>query len=726
MNYLRIALPVPFYQLFDYANNGIPIEQLQPGMRIKVPFGPRTLIGILIELSNHTDIALDKIKPMIEVLDKKPILPPHLFSLCRWASDYYHYPLGEVFANALPNLLRQGKAAKLDGQVFWQITPEGKIAEPIKRSTKQQQLLSLMQSTQALSHTFLNAQHIKTQTIKGLEKKGYIEKIVEDVEPTIINHHIEHPHTLNAEQQEAVSAITHSLSTFKTFLLQGVTGSGKTEVYLHCIEQVLAQGKQALVLVPEIGLTPQTLSRFARRFKVPMAVLHSQLSDRERLSAWLMAKMQKVQIIIGTRSAIFTPAENLGIIIIDESHDLSFKQQNGFPYSARDLAIRRGQMLQIPVILGSATPSLESLYNAKRERFTKLQLTQRAGDASTPDYHIIDIRNQYLDSGISAPLITAIDSHLKKNKQVLLFLNRRGYAPVLICNHCGYVADCHHCDAKMTLHLSPRYLHCHHCDAKRKIEITCPKCQESNLIPLGIGTEKLEETLTKEFPGVEVIRVDRDTTRSKKSLEETLERIHTGQSQILIGTQMLAKGHHFPNLTLVAIIDLDSGLLSPDFRAAEHMSQLLVQVAGRAGRENTPGEVYLQTRNPTHPSLLTLIKEGYLAFTENQLKERQSANFPPFSYLALFRSEATDSNVTMDFLHQAKKLLLNDKNIFILGPIPAPMGRRKGFHRAQLLLSGNNRTALHNVIKEAITKIAAIKKSAKLRWSLDIDPLDMY
>ncbi len=661
MNYLRIALPVPFYQLFDYANNGLTIEQLQPGIRIRVPFAHREIIGILIEAIHDTDFDKDKIKPIIEALDQTPVFTPHLFSLCQWASDYYHHPLGDVLSHALPTLLRQGKAAT------------------IKHNT-----------------------------------------------PEIADRQPESPLSLNPEQQLAVTTITASLSSFKPYLLQGITGSGKTEVYLHCIDAVLKQGKQALILVPEIGLTPQTLARFSKRFNVPMVVLHSRLSPPERLSAWIQVKTGQGKIIIGTRSAILTPAQQLGIIIIDESHDMSFKQQSGFLYSARDLAVRRGQMLQIPVILGSATPSLESLYNAQLKRFTPLSLTQRAGGASTPTFHIIDIRDQPLNSGISKPMIAAIDKHLKNHKQVLLFLNRRGYAPVLICNHCGYAADCEHCDAKMTLHLTPRYLHCHHCDRKRKVTTTCPKCQEANLTPIGVGTEKLEEFLEQEFPEVDIIRVDRDTTHSKKHLDATLTKIQQGHSQILIGTQMLAKGHHFPNVTLVAIIDVDSGLLSPDFRATERMSQLLVQVAGRAGREKEPGEVYLQTRNPEHPSLTTLLKDGYMAFSEKQLQERQSANFPPFSHLALFRCEAPQVKTCMEFLAKAKTYLANDHNVQVLGPIPAPMGKRKGFHRAQLLLNAKHRTQLHTVIKTGLRNIIALKKPVKLRWSLDIDPLDMY
>lgn len=725
--YLRMALPTPLYKLFDY----LPADHrdLQPGIRIKIPFGRQTLVGVLVDIVSETDVPLDKLRPISEIIDEEPLISAHMMKLCQWASDYYHYPLGEVLALAMPTQLRQGEAAILDKQIHWQITELGLSThlKKFKQSPSQQSLMALLQATRSIDQDFLTAQQVKITTLKALEKKGYIEHRIEKSNMDNQALEVAHPHPLNQEQLTAVNQITTNIDKFSPFLLQGITGSGKTEVYLHAIEQVLIQGRQALVLIPEIGLTPQTLARFAKRFKVPIAVLHSGLNPKERAQAWLKARGNYAKIIIGTRSAIFAASDQLGIIIIDESHDLSFKQQDGFRYSARDLAVRRAQMLNIPIVLGTATPSFESLHNINAGRFTKLALTQRAGNAKLPQFHLINICDQPMEAGLSPALLKHIKRHIDNEKQVLLFLNRRGYAPTLICNHCGYVVTCNDCSARMTLHLQPYHLHCHHCDKKQKVERYCPKCQSSTLNPLGQGTEKVESVLGQLFPGTEVIRVDRDTANSKNKLENLLNKIQQGNAQILIGTQMLAKGHHFPNLTCVAILDVDSGLLSPDFRSAERMAQLLVQVAGRAGREEEPGEVYLQTRNPEHPGLLTLLKEGYFAFADLQLAERQAINFPPYAYLAIFRCDAVQLGLAMNFLSQVKAILETEEpELTILGPIAAPMERRKGFYRAQLLLNSNLRKKLQHTLKKSVVKIDQLKKPAKLHWSLDIDPLDLY
>jgi len=659
---LRIAIASPLRNSFDY----LPPQDwdgkaLKPWVRIKVPFGHRTTVGILLEVGSATQIDKGKLKPVIEILDKEPLLPSTLMQLNFWASDYYHHSIGEVMLNTLPKLLQDGKRAELK-----------------------------------------DAKHNLAKTEKT------------------------QPIQLNKDQQQAVDTINNNKG-FKVFLLDGVTGSGKTEVYLQVIAEIINAGKQALVLVPEIGLTPQTVARFQNRFDVDIAVMHSRLTPRERLNAWLMAKQGTAKIIIGTRSAIFVPLANPGIIILDEEHDLSFRQQSGLRYSARDLATVRGKLENTPIILGSATPSLESLRNAKSKRYTRLQLPERAGIAIHPTYNLIDMRNQKLIEGLSEKLIQKIENHLQQHGQILIFINRRGYSPTLLCHNCGLVIECNRCDARMTLHQKPHYLHCHHCGATKPIPKICPECNNDQLVPLGLGTERVEETLKDIVPDATLLRIDRDTVRSRDDMHKMLEKIHNNQCQILIGTQMLAKGHHFPNVTMVAILNADNGLLSSDFRAEEYTAQLMMQVAGRAGRAEKPGEVYIQTYNPHHPLLLQLINFGYHSFAMENLIERQKANLPPFSYFALFRAEDKNASKALEFLEQLKDKTntLVKTNIKLLGPIPAPMQRKAGYYRAQLLISSKNRNSLHDLLEPLVQYIETLKTTT-LRWSLDIDPMDMF
>lgn len=660
---LRIVICLPLRRSFDYLPpqdwNG---AVLKSGIRIKIPFAQRTTVGILLELGSKPRIDVTKLKHAIEILDDEPLLSEELIRLSIWASDYYHYPIGEVMLNNLPKLLREGKAAEL-----------------------QKTLIDMPPSAEV---------------------------------PSI---------QLNKEQQEAVNSIDIN-NSFKVFLLDGVTGSGKTEVYLRVIEKIINNGRQALVLVPEISLTPQTVARFQSRFSTHVAVLHSRLTDRERLNAWLMAKQNLAPIIIGTRSAVFVPLPKLGIIILDEEHDLSFQQQSGLRYSARNVAIIRGKLENVPVILGSATPSLESLYNAQRKHYTRLQLPERAGIAIHPSFHVIDMRNQKLVEGLAAKLIQEMKRHLQQRGQILLFLNRRGYSPTLLCHNCGFVVECSRCDVPMTLHRKPHYLHCHHCGATKPVYKTCPECSNDQLIPLGLGTERVEETIKDVFPEASLLRIDRDTASRKDSMHKMLNDIRDNKCQILIGTQMLAKGHHFPNVTMVAILNVDSGLLSSDFRAQEHIAQLIIQVAGRAGRAEKPGEVYIQTHNPNHPLLLKLINHGYYNFAVENLIERRNANLPPFIYFALIRAEAKTKTMALQFLEQlrdkTKKLVTT--NVKLLGPIPAPMQRKAGYYRAQLLMNSKNRSALHSLLDLLVQQAETLKLSRKVRWSLDVDPVDMF
>lgn len=537
---------------------------------------------------------------------------------------------------------------------------------------------------------------------------------------------IDIPPELNDAQKHAVDTINAVQNRFQPFLLDGITGSGKTEVYLRVIANVLNANKQVLVLVPEISLTPQTIERFKSRFNVPMITLHSNLSEQERLSAWMAARSGDIKIVIGTRSAIFTPFANLGLIIVDEEHDVSFKQQDRFRYHARDLAVMRANINQITIVLGSATPSLESLLNVKRHRYHYLSLPKRAGKAQLPHYQIIDLRHAQVEEGLSLSLLQMIRKHLDEENQVMLFLNRRGFAPVLYCTECAWVAGCKRCDARLVYHRSPPQLQCHHCDAKSDVPKYCMQCHANALQPIGLGTQRLQETLTKHFPEIPIIRVDRDSAKKKGAMEELFKQINTEKKAILLGTQMLAKGHHFPQVTLVGIVDIDYGLFSADFRAAEQMGQLLLQVAGRAGRVEKLGTVVLQTHHPEHPLLKTLIQQGYQAYSEKLLLEREEAILPPYSYFAIFRAESYKEQGVNYFLNTVKEICssLTD-SVTVLGPAPALIAKRKGLHCQHLLVRADKRSVLQHFLRNMLQKIETLSSNHSVKWILDVDPFEV-
>lgn len=461
---------------------------------------------------------------------------------------------------------------------------------------------------------------------------------------------------------------------------------------------------------------------------MPIAVFHSKLTPRERLDAWIAARDGTTPIVIGTRSAAFTPLKQCGIIILDESHDPSFKQQEGFRYSAKDLLIMRAKLENIPIVLGTATPSFESLYNAQNNRFTKLSLPARAGKSTPPSFEILDIRNQKLHEGLSETLLQKIQHTVERREQVLLFLNRRGYAPCFMCHSCGWIAHCHRCNSHMTYHAHRKRLHCHHCDKQQQLPTNCPDCQESTLLPIGLGTQRIEQTLQDRFPQYVTLRLDRDTTGKKGAFEEQLAHIHNEQCHIIIGTQMLAKGHHFPKVTLVAIVDGDSGFFATDFRATEHMAQLLLQVSGRSGRGHHPGTVVIQTRQPHNVLLQQLIHQGYEGFSKSVLQERALSHLPPYGYLALFRSESVKENYPQQFLKEAQQVLQqhNPHGVILRGPIPAPMEKRAGKFRAQLLLHAQHRAPLQQLLHISLPAIEQLKSAKRVRWSLDVDPMEMY
>ncbi|GAB7530936.1 primosomal protein N' [Pseudomonas sp. 3A(2025)] len=734
---LRLALPSPLRRLFDYlAPAGVTRAALQPGMRLRVPFGRREMIGILIEVCDHSEVPADKLRPAIALLDSHTPLPPALFKLCLWTSQYYQHSLGDTLSWALPVLLRQGELAEPRQERFWQVTPGASLQDPrIARAPKQREALAtLAQHPHGVAHQVLGKLMLNKDSLNLLLAKGLVEIEVRSQAPGARHEHwLAQPELpLNPEQSAACEAINAGMDSFHAFLLAGVTGSGKTEVYLQLIRQVLEAGKQALVLIPEINLGPQTLARFEQRFNARIALLHSAVNDRERLDHWLAARDGDADIIIGTRSALFTPMKNPGLIIIDEEHDGSYKQQEGLRYHARDLAIVRARQENIPIVLGSATPSLESLHNAYTGRYGLLRLTQRAGGAKQPRFLRLDVKSRPLDSGISGPMQQAIAQTLAAGQQVLVFLNRRGFAPTLLCHDCGWLSGCVRCDARMTVHQRSGELRCHHCGHVERVPRQCPSCGQVDLRPIGAGTERAEERLGILFPDYPVLRVDRDSTSRKDAMNQLFATIQRGQPCILVGTQMLAKGHHFPRVTLVSILDADGGLFSGDFRASERMAQLIVQVAGRAGRAEEPGKVIIQTHLADHPLLIQLTEQGYFAFAEQALSERRAAGLPPFAHLALLRAEAHKPGQAEQFLDEAcaeAEILLEQISpggIELLGPVPAPMERRAGRYRAQLLLQANARAPLHRLLGAWLLVLEQLPSGRQVRWSLDVDPVDLY
>ena len=724
---LRVALPTPLRKVFDYiAPAGVDTAHLVKGVRVRVPFQQREMIGIVTEVTDQSSVPRHKLKQAFAILDATPVILPDVLDLCLWAADYYHYPYGEVIDGALPSLLRQGKPLQYHTENYYVADATASEAS-LQRAPQQAAAMQIFAlHPEGLTPKQLQALGIKSTTVKALMEKSLIcmqQKVFAEVTH---KQGKEDSLTLNSEQAFALQKILAVQEEFNVILLDGITGSGKTEVYLQAMENVIARGLQVLVLVPEIGLTPQTLQRFRHRFAVPIVGLHSGLSEKERLNAFLSTKEGIAKIIIGTRSAVFSPVANIGLIIVDEEHDLSFKQQEGFRYHARDLAIMRAATHKIPIILGSATPSLETLCRADQGKYQHLRLLERAGEAKPPQFTVLDIRQKKLDEGLSPPLIQAVREHLERDEQVMLFLNRRGFAPVLMCHGCGWTQQCKRCETRMTFHYEPRRLHCHHCDARKPVPPQCAACGDKDLQIIGLGTERLEQVLQKHFPDVSIARIDRDSTQRKGSMENMLESIHRGDHRILIGTQMLAKGHHFPNVTLVGIVDVDGGFFSADFRALERMGQLILQVSGRAGRDAKAGRVIIQTRHPDHPLLNQLLREDYQLFARSLLQEREQALLPPYAYLALFKAEAHNAEVATAFLEQIKQAALNlGESLPIWGPVPAPMAKKAGKYRVQLLFQAKARPVLQKCLKRLLPEIDKLPSKKQVRWSLDVDPLEL-
>lgn len=699
-----------------------------PGQRVSVPFGTRTVTGIIITPATTTSLPAGKLKPITQLLDDAPALDQPLLDCYRWAADYYQCPPGLALQAGLPRQVRAGQPLEWQASAVWKATEQGIATDlaSLARAPRQQQVLGFLCRQPGLEQKEISASldYDCGAALRALQEKGLAHRVSAEPAPAAARQ-AEQPLTLNAGQNRAFTAVAGKLQGFHCHLLEGITGSGKTEIYLQLIAKVLASGRQVLVLIPEIGLTPQTLERFQNRFNCPVTTLHSGLSESSRFRAWLDARSGRARIIIGTRSAAFLPLLEPGLIIIDEEHDPSFKQQDGFRYSARDLAIYRARQLDIPVLLGSATPSLESLNNALAGRYHLHQLNDRAGAAVPPQFRFLDLRGEALHEGLGESLLDTLGQTLAKGEQALVFINRRGYSPMLMCHQCGWVAECQRCDMAYTLHRQPAALICHHCDGHRPLPDRCPDCAGTQLLPVGLGTERVEKLLTARFADYPVIRVDRDSTRTRDAMSNIMSKVNENRPCILVGTQMLAKGHHFPAVTLVAMLDIDRSLFSTSFRGQEQMGQLITQVAGRAGRGDRQGQVLIQSHHPDHPLLQMLVQQGYNALARHLLQERQNLGMPPFSYQALIHAEAATRSLPEDMLAViARQLGDAGTDVNILGPLPSPMEKKSGRFRFQLILQAPSRSSLHKSVRQCVKLAEGHELSRRVRWSIDIDPLD--
>ncbi|GAB1233149.1 primosomal protein N' [Ferrigenium sp. UT4] len=731
LSLVRVALDVPLSTLFDYsANEGL---QLEIGERVVVPFGRKEVIGIAMERTAQSELAAARIKPVLRVLHDVPPLPQELLALLRFCSDYYHYPLGMVALSALPARLRAAAPFTPKQALTYRLSEAGAALELSmlpKRRVVQQRILQALRRGPLKGAQLRELSASAPAALKGLLEAGWVEAGMPLPHTT---HDFENAHRLTDEQQQAVDVVARQQG-YGCFLLHGITGSGKTEVYVHLMHEMLQScpergrrgGGQVLLLVPEINLTPQLENYFRSRFpNVELVSLHSGLAEGERAQNWLKAQSGQARIVLGTRLAVFTPLPQLSLILVDEEHDASFKQQDGLRYSARDVAIFRASQRGVPIVLGSATPSLESWHNAQSGRYRLLQLTQRAVQPATlPVVRCLDITQLPLQEGLSEPLLAAIETRLQRKEQSLIFLNRRGYAPVLMCTACGWLSECKHCAGKLVLHLRDRSLRCHHCGFQQRVPAACPTCGDADLKPVGLGTQRMEEALQARFPAARILRVDRDSTRNKGAWNAMRKQIHDGEADILVGTQMLAKGHDFPNLTLVGVVSPDSALYSADFRASEKLFAQLAQVGGRAGRADKAGEVIVQTAFPNHPLFQALRTHDFVSWAQTLLNERKMAGFPPFVHQALLSAEAKEESVSYDFLQRARgRALALNLPVEIYGVVPAAMPKRANHFRAQLLVQSTQRKSLQEFLRVWKPMLDGLP-SQKLRWALDIDPLE--
>ena len=727
MNFVRVALDVPLSTLFDYSASAITREDI--GRRVLVPFGKKIAVGIIMELADTTTLAPQRVRRVLSVQRDVAPLPEDVLKLLRFCSAYYHHPLGEVVLNALPTRLRRRQLLKLDAHKAFRLTTAGRDRDPAtlpsRAKIKREILNALHNDSDGMDEGRLCAIAPRARAVlKIMFDSGWIEQCALTREMPSAGMVTPRPE-LTGEQCVAIETVRNTGSGFTPFLLMGVTGSGKTEIYLQLIADILARGQQALLLVPEITLTPQLETQVRERFPAEMTVsLHSGLNEGERLHGWLAAQSGTAGIVLGTRLAIFTPLPNLGLIVVDEEHDTSFKQMDGLRYSARDLALMRAKERAVPIVLGSATPALETFQKALTGSYRTLALT-RPVNAMPANIEYIDTRHAPLIDGLSQELLKAISAAIKRGEQSLIFINRRGYAPVLICRSCNWTADCHRCSAKLVLHAAGWRLRCHHCGHQEVIPTACPQCGNHDLLPLGQGTQRIESALARTFPTARILRVDRDSTSRKDAWRDMRRQIHAQEIDILVGTQILAKGHDFPQLNLVGVINADSSLYSTDFRAGERLFARLTQVAGRAGRGATRGRVLIQTEFPQHPLYQALRHHDYPAYARELLAERKQAGFPPFVYQAVLRAEAPQLAAALDFLaHAVRHASGLDGAVTLYDPVPANLARMAGLERAQLTVQARTRTALQKFLHAWRERLDDAGER-KVRWALDVDPLEL-
>ena len=721
---LQIAFPSALPQCFDYLSSSHIVAE---GSRVQVPFKQSTRTGIVISKTQTSKVPPERLKSIERVTDTEPILQPDLLSLLKWVSAYYHYPIGGVLKAALPRLVRRGHPLPAPLIDVWQAC--GREEQISLRAKKQYALFKRLKKLGSASASLLDIEFPNwRQAMKSLEHKGLVRCQVAIHAPQSTATVAARGHRLNADQQRADAAIASTIHQFSCSLLEGVTGSGKTEVYLSLCEKIIATHAQALVLVPEIALALQTVECFKERFGHRVQIFHSEQKDTDRLQTWVNALSGESDVIIGTRSAVFLPFRKLGIIVVDEEHDSSYKQEDYLRYHARDVSIMRAKIENLPVVLGSATPSLETLRNAASGRYAHFRLPLRIAQAEPARMQIVDLRAKPLQAGLSQLLIDKIDEHIGRGEQVLLFINRRGYAPVTICHHCGATVNCPRCDANMVYHQSNAKLNCHHCAKTMPLPKNCASCGADSLSPLGIGTEQIEEKLRTLFPDAHVLRIDRDIMKHRGMLEKRLALVRSGEADIIVGTQMLAKGHHVPSITLVGIVNIDQGLYSADFRSVERLAQLVVQVSGRAGRGEVAGHIILQTHHPQHPYLHTLLRHGYPVLAKELLQQRKTTGLPPYTHFALIRAQARELGVAMNFLSQVEKKarqLVQHHSVQVHAPMPAAMEKKADYYRASLLLDAHEAAPLHHCLNQLVPTIQALPQTRSLRWQLDIDPLEI-
>lgn len=735
---LEIALPVPLHRTFDYLYLALPNQTVGVGCRARVTLGNKEYVGIVVKQKEQSQVALKKLKQIVELIDQVPLLNEQDIELAQWVIRYYHAPPGEIINLLFHGQMRRGGSANTEIERRWLLAtrPKGEAESQLANAPKQRVLWKAAKERnapftrnellQAVGAGFSAPWH-------ALCAKGLILP-VEECNEDPMDGSVTFPplvvasprYALSDEQHAARDLILPRLDAFNCLLLDGVTGSGKTEVYLQAMTIILEKQQQVLVLVPEIGLISQLAHRIRRRFGIEVAVYHSELGEKARLAVWHGLANNQLRVVVGTRSALFLSLPKLGLIVVDEEHDLSYKQQEAVRYSARDVAVRRAQLNQIPILLGSATPSLESLANVERGRYTMVKLSQRVSNQTLPDVRLVDTRGTIAKDGLSAELINAMHEHLDAGSQVLLFLNRRGYSPVIYCADCGWTACCPYCSARMTYHTNKNLLSCHHCNTSRPLQNICPKCKGSRLLPVGKGTERVEAAIRSRFPNKNAVRIDRDSVPSSTHLDKIMQAARDKKVDILLGTQMLAKGHHLPGITLAAIIDMDSALYSVDFRSLERAGQMITQVFGRSGRGESQGQVIIQTSLPEHPVLELLLRRGYSVFAQHLLTERRDAHLPPYSFQASIRAQGYAKYEVNDFLRRVAELIrsMNIPNVFLFGPMSGALEKCAGHYRMVLIVQSETRSPLQNCLQRLVLILDKEHTTSRVRWHIDVDPQD--